>query len=172
MEMMARFSDVRLAGVALLRKRAQGGTGKRIEGVKRGVHGLISQARRCCFLALTAAALAACATFETGPFLKEQITGDSWRACLAREYQAEARARVRADRDWTDATAWAAKGRAALAGEHEPESPPANPCECAKAHARADVLATDPGRTDLQVKYDEAKTACARPRPSAEAPPR
>ena len=59
MEMLARFSDVRLAGVALLCKRAQGGTGKRIEGVKRGVLGLKSRARRCCFVALgTAAALA------------------------------------------------------------------------------------------------------------------
>jgi hypothetical protein len=111
--------------------------------------------------------LAACSTlgdsFEVGPFLKEQITGDSWRACLAREYQAEARARVRADRDWTEATIWAAKGRAALAGEREPQTPSRNSCDCAKAEARADVLAADPGRTDLQTKYEEARAACARP---------
>lgn len=167
MESLARFSDVRLAGVALLSKRAQGGTGKRIEGVKRGVSRPGGPTRRCCFLALVSAVLAACTTlgdsFEVGPFLKEQITGDSWRACLAREYQAEARARVRADRDWTKATLWATKGRAALAGDLEPAAPSANPCECAKAEARADVLAAGAGRTDLQTKYDEAKAACARP---------
>ena len=170
MEMIARFSDVRLAGVALLRKRAQGGTGKRIEGVKRGVHGLTGQARRCCFVLLAGAVLAACTTlfetFEVGPFLKEQITGDTWRACLAREYQAQARARVRADRDWTEAAAWAAKGRAALGGEEVAPAPGApaalakRTCACATAQARFDAASK---------AFDEALAACQTSAPQVSA---
>ena len=79
------FSDVRLAGVALLSKRAQGGTGKLIEGVKRGVQGPRGFVRRCCFLSLPFALLA-CASlsgsFDVTPFLNEQITGDTGRHLL------------------------------------------------------------------------------------------
>lgn len=135
-------SDVRLAGVALLSKRAQGGTGKLIEGVKRGAPGPWGLVRRCCFLSLPLA-LAACATlpgsFAVTPFLNEQITGDTWRACLAREYQAQARYAVRHGRNWAEAIRLADKGRAALT---RPE--PAfgeNRCECAKAEARGEVQA-------------------------------
>jgi hypothetical protein len=124
-------------------------------------------------VALGSAALSACTTFsdtfETGPFLKEQITGDSWRACLAREYQAEARAQVRAGRDWTEATEWAAKGRAALEGMNQTS---ANPCDCATAQARAEILTAGSARLDLESKYQQAKTACAGPAGSAEARPR
>ena len=162
MRVSSRFSDVRLAGVALLSKRAQGGTGKRIEGVKRGVLGLKSRARRCCFWALPTLVLAACTgigdTFEVGPFLKEQITGDTWRACLAREYQVRARGHVRANRDWGEATRLAAKGRAALQGS---EIAPADgmptlagrTCACATAQARFDALG--PGKA-----FDDARAAC------------
>jgi hypothetical protein len=161
MRVSSRFSDVRLAGVALLSKRAQGGTGKRIEGVKRGVLGLKSRARRCCFVALAAIALAGCTgldeTFETGPFLKEQITGDTFRACLAREYQARARAVVRARRDWGEATRLAAKGSDALTGIEVAApagfSPPHRTCACATAQARFDALG--PGKP-----FDEARAAC------------
>lgn len=167
MEMLARFSDVRLAGVALLRKRAQGGTGKRIEGVKRGVLGLTGWARRCCFGALGTAVLAACTTlsdtFEAGPFLKEQITGDSWRACAAREYQAYARARVRADRDWTEATDWAAKGRAALDGRIPLPHHGSHACECGKAYALSEISdARQDADPALTTRFEEAATACER----------
>jgi hypothetical protein len=173
MRVSSRFSDVRLAGVALLSKRAQGGTGKRIEGVKRGVLGLKSRARRCCFGALAALVLSACAgigdTFDVGPFLKEQITGDTWRACLAREYQARARAHVRANRDWGEATRLAAKGRDALKGiEIAPAAGMpalgARTCACATAQARFDALG--PGKA-----FDDARAACetsARPNERAE----
>ncbi|MEQ1865821.1 MAG: hypothetical protein ABL996_14380 [Micropepsaceae bacterium] len=93
--------------------------------------------------------LAACASlpgsFEVTPFLNEQITGDTWRACLAREYQVQARQAVRHGRNWAEAIRLADKGRAALAS---PE--PAlreNSCDCGKAEARG-----------------EANAACAAPR--------
>src|SRR5262249_61549304 len=110
-----------------------------IEGVKRGVQGARHFVRRCCFVGL-AAALVSCVdvsdSFETTPFLREQITGDTWRACLAREYQLEARAEVLAGRHWDNATPLAAKGRAALNGPNQPGS-----CDCAKAEARRDTIA-------------------------------
>lgn len=116
--------------------------------MKRGVHGPWGFVRRCCFLGL-AFALAACTilpgSFEVTPFLNEQITGDTWRACLAREYQAQARHAVRNGRNWALAIRLADKGRAALEGP-EP-APHENRCECAKAEARG-----------------EANAACAAPR--------
>ena len=142
MEGLARFSIVRLAGVALLSERANGGTGKLIEGVKRGVQGPWGFVRRCCFLSLPFTLLA-CASlsgsFGVTPFLNEQITGDTWRACLAREYQVQARRAVRNGRNWAEAIRLADKGRAALAGP-EP-APRENGCECAKAEARGEGLA-------------------------------
>ena len=190
MRVSSRFSDVRLAGVALLSKRAQGGTGKRIEGVKRGVLGLKSRARRCCFVVL-ALALAGCAslpdTFDVGPFLREQITGDSFRACLARTYQAEARAQVRAGRKWALATTFAAKGQDAFIGRWSAPVLPASPspqlaesyaaaqaplrtadtCACANAQARLDAWALrEAARQEFDVaavktRADEAIAACA-----------
>ena len=164
-------SDVRLAGVALLSKRAQGGTGKLIEGVKRGVQGPRGFVRRCCFLAPALGfALAACSnlggSFEVTPFLRESITGDTWRACLAREYQLQARQEVRNGRNWREAIRLADKGRAALAAP-EPTSPQ-NPCECAKAEARREALETLDARgtdtTAMRKSLDEAQAACASPR--------
>lgn len=163
-------SDVRLAGVALLSKRAQGGTGKLIEGVKRGVQGPRDFVRRCCFLVL-GLALAACAnlegSFDVTPFLHEQITGDTWRACLAREYQLQARLEVRAGRHWNEAIRLADKGRAALAGP-EPAARHQNPCECAKAQARHDAWVMQDERgadtTAIRKSLDEASIACAAPR--------
>jgi len=179
--------DVRLAGVALLSKRAQGGTGKLIEGVKRGVQGPWDFVRRCCFLVL-GLALAACADlsdgFDVTPFLREQITGDTWRACLAREYQLQARTEVRPGRHWAGATRLAAKGRAALDGQAvTPEVAPAdlslsrthletalanrdrNPCDCAKTQARFDGWAVKQARgadtAAVHASFDEALTACA-----------
>lgn len=191
MEMFTRFSDVRLAGVALLSERAIGGTGKRIEGVKRGVQGPRDLVRRCCFLALVCLP-AACAdlgdSFDVSPFLREQITGDTWRACLAREYQFQARTQVRAGRQWSEATLLAGKGRAALDGaEVAPETPSAtdlitarqrldtalaskarNPCECATAQARFDgwvvTASRDGDVTAFPASFEKAVKACEAPR--------
>ena len=140
------FSDVRLAGVALLSERANGDTGKRIEGVKRGVQGLGDLVRRCCFLAVFGG-ISACATFQVGPFLKEQITGDTWRACLAREYQFQAKVHFRTDRNWGEASRLADRGQAALDGAAVPlpAGAPAplsrRTCPCATAQARLDAAA-------------------------------
>jgi len=187
MESLARFSIVRLAGVALLSERANGGTGKLIEGVKRGVLGPRDWARRCCFLPLAALILASCTsvddTFAVGPFMREQITGDTWRSCLAREYQTQARVQLRAGRHWDEATTLAAKGRAALDGKDvAPEPPPAalvqhrakldaaltnqtqRPCDCAKAQARYDGMTEAVSRkmdtTPHAKLFEEALSAC------------
>jgi hypothetical protein len=111
--------------------------------------------------------LAACAnlpgSFEVSPFLHEQITGDTWRSCLAREYQAQARAEIRAGRKWATAIRLADKGRAALAGPEPPAR--ANPCDCAKAEARRNTLALhiELGRDTaaLRKSLDEAAASCA-----------
>jgi len=191
MESLTRFSEVRLAGVALLSKRAQGGTGKRIEGVKRGVHGPRDLARRCCFWAL-AAVLAGCAdlsdTFEVEPFLREQITGDTWRACLAREYQRQARVQLRFGEDWGSTTFLASKGRSALAGEEVFPEPAAttelagarqslqtalnrrgaNPCDCATVQGKYDGWSVTSARKldtgPIRTAFDGALKACTTPR--------
>jgi hypothetical protein len=156
------FSDVRLAGVALLRQRANGDTGKRIEGVKRGVQGLGDLVRRCCFWAVFSG-VSACGTLDVGPFLKEQITGDTWRACLAREYQRQAKIQVRTSRNWGEATRLSQSGQAALDGADVPlpaGAPSAlhtRTCPCATAQARLDTAAPD---------VAEALEACEKSRAS------
>ena len=187
MKSLARFSIVRLAGVALLSERANGGTGKLIEGVKRGVLGPTDWARRCCFPPLAALFLTGCSsvadTFDVGPFMREQITGDTWRSCLAREYQTQARAQLRAGRHWDEATTLAAKGRDALEGRDVTPAPPppalthertkldaalANrtqrPCDCAKTQARYDgwteAVARKMDTTPHAKSFEEALSAC------------
>jgi hypothetical protein len=187
MRVLIRFSDVRFAGGALLKEQAIGGTGKRTVGVKRGVQGPRDFVRRCCFWA-SLAALSACApltdTLEVTPFLREQVTGDTWRACAAREYQAQARAQARSGRNWKQASLLAAKGRSALNGERpELESVPnalrqqrarldnlqtsqKATCACATAQARLDgwsvALEQDPGRdqTTYLTAFNAAASAC------------
>ena len=183
MRPLIRFSDVRLAGVAFSKRQAIGGTGKLIEGVKRGARRLRALVRRCCFWA-PLLALSACSTLEVSPFLKEQITGDSWKACLAREYQAQARFHVRYGRNWDEGMRLSDKGRMALAGsEITPWAEPASlssrrtqldqaitssgrTCGCAKAQAALDgwiiALEQDPGRdqTTFAERFDTAKAEC------------
>lgn len=185
MRVSFRFSDVRLAGVALLTGQAIGGTGKLIEGVKRGARRLRALVRRCCFWTLLLA-LPSCSTFEVTPFLKEQITGDTWRACLAREYQAQARFQVRYGRNWDEAVQLSEKGRAALAGtETAPRPMPpvlqqrqqgieeairqkGRSCACAKSQAALDgwSLALDQGRDQdtFQTQFDTAFAECSAPK--------
>ena len=183
MRPLIRFSDVRLAGVAFSKRQAIGGTGKRTEGVKRGAQGLRDLVRRCCFWA-PLLAVSACSTLEVSPFLKEQITGDSWKSCLAREYQAQARFQVRYGRNWDEAVRLSDKGRAALAGgEVPPWDAPASltsrrtsldqavsasgrTCGCAKAQAALDgwilALEQDPDRvqTTFAERFDAARSEC------------
>ena len=187
MRVLIRFSDVRLAGGALQKVQAIGGTGKRNVGVKRGVQGPRDFVRRSCFWTLFAA-LGACApltdTLEVTPFLREQVTGDTWRACAAREYQSQARMQARAGRHWTQAARLAAKGRSALNGDRpEPENVPdtlrqqrdwldklqtnqKSTCACATAQARLDgwsvALEQDPGRdqTTYLTAFNAAASAC------------
>lgn len=183
MRPLTRFSEVRLAGECSDKEHAIGGNGRLIEGVKRGARRLRALVRRCCFW-IPFAALAACSTFEVTPFLREQITGDTWRACLAREYQSQARAQARNGRHWSEATYLADKGRATLLGEEvtldaAPESlqPRSESlaavlhlrgrrCSCAVAQARLDgwvqALAQDPGRDQgpYATAFDTALHAC------------
>jgi hypothetical protein len=129
-------------------------------------------------------ALSACSTLEVSPFLKEQITGDSWKSCLAREYQAQARFQVRFGRNWDEAVRLSDKGRAALAGgEVAPWDAPASlttrrtsldqaisasgrTCGCAKAQAALDgwiiALEQDPNRdqTTFAERFDAARSEC------------
>ena len=182
-----RFSDVRLAGEALLMEQANGGNGKLIVGVKRGAQGLGSYARRCCLGAALAFAPGACATFDVTPFQREQITGDTWRACLAREYQAQSRFHLRSGRNWTQATHLAAKGRLSLdGGEPRPDPVPSalsmraqaldvamsgrgRTCACATAAARLDAWAAaldqDPDRDQVvfATAFDSALSTCSNP---------
>ncbi len=193
MRVLIRISDVRLAGVALLRERAIGGTGRLIEGVKRGVRSLQGFVRRCCFVSLAVPTLAACVfiddTLDVNPFLHEQITGDTWGACLAREYQYQARLQVRSGRNWNAATSLASKGRRALSGSVvDPESSPSalsaestslsiaisnrarNPCDCAKVQGRFDgwvIAFNQDSNQDLSpfsAAFFEAVDACTKPR--------
>ncbi len=193
MRVLIRISDVRLAGDALSKGRANGGTGRLIEGVKRGVRGLQGLVRRCCFLGVVASVLGACTyvdeTLQVGPFLREQITGDTWNACLAREYQSQARFQVRTGRQWQSATILASKGRRALLGEAvdpEPAAPALsaqrlqmlnsatnrtrNPCDCAKVQGRYDgwiiALNQDPDldQSPFHGSFAEAVAACTKPR--------
>lgn len=183
MRPLTRFSDVRLAGDCSAKEQAIGGTGRLIEGVKRGARRLRALVRRCCFWG-SIFALSGCSTFDVTPFLKEQITGDTWRACLAREYQLQARFQARYGRNWTEATYLASKGRQALdEGDVAPERWPANlnsrsevfrealsqqgrTCECATVQAKLDgwtiALEQDPKREQSQFAsgLDAALTAC------------
>lgn len=119
--------------------------------------------------------------------MREQITGDTWRSCLAREYQTQARIQLRTGRHWDEATPLAAKGRAALDGQPVAPAParPAlsgvretldralthsseRPCECAKAQARYDgwSVAVDRGMdtAPFAKAFEEAVSACTAPR--------
>jgi hypothetical protein len=168
-------------------EQANGGNGKLIVGVKRGAQGLGGFARRCCLGAALAFAPGACATFDVTPFQREQITGDTWRACLAREYQAQSRFHLRNGRNWTQATHLAAKGRLSLdGGEPRPEPVPAalspqaqaldramsgsgRTCACATAAARLDAWAValdqDPDRDQVAfaTAFDSALSTCSNP---------
>ncbi|MEQ1754846.1 MAG: hypothetical protein ABL973_12020 [Micropepsaceae bacterium] len=151
--------------------------------MKRGARRLRALVRRCCFW-ITVLTLAACTTFEVTPFLKEQITGDTWRACLAREYQSQARFQLRYGRHWQEATYLADLGQKSLdstEAHHTNTSLVLDPkyreltaalksqgktCTCAQAQARLDgwsvALAQDPDRDQsaFATSFDAAMVEC------------
>lgn len=61
--------------------------------------------------------LAGCGTWTAESYLHETISGDTFNACLAREYQERATSEAYVDCNWVDTAAIVAKGRAAAAGE-------------------------------------------------------
>jgi len=140
--------------------------------------------------------IAACATlgdtFDVTPFLREQITGDTRRACLAREYQMQTRYVVRDDRNWAEASRFSAKGWAALRGEDVQHwqaaqfglaqgrvgseqlpldaalsDPNRDECSCAKAEAAYDGWLAAAARgagsqAQVEKNFSEALIACRR----------
>lgn len=131
-------------------------------------------------------------TFQVTPFLREQITGDTKRACSAREYQAQVRFALRDNRDWLEASRLSAKGWAALRGETvvrwealqfglketrlgaaqleldtELRHPAAMPCACARAEAAYDgwLAAAARGANNqdqVEKNFRDALVACQR----------
>lgn len=104
--------------------------------------------------------LAACGTWHAESYLEETISGDTFNACLAREYQDRATSEAYVDCNWVDTAAIVKKGRAAAAGETVLPYDPAN-------HG---VLASDlgelqSGRSRLMAALDnggrEGDRACA-----------
>lgn len=61
--------------------------------------------------------LAGCGTWTAESYLHETISGDSFNACLAREYQERATSEAYVDCNWIDTATIVEKGRAAAAGE-------------------------------------------------------
>lgn len=61
--------------------------------------------------------LAGCGTWTAESYLHEDIQGDSFNACLAREYQDRATSEAYVDCNWVDTAMIVEKGRAAAAGE-------------------------------------------------------
>lgn len=61
--------------------------------------------------------LAGCGTWTAESYLHETISGDTFNACLAREYQERATSEAYVDCNWVDTATIVEKGRAAAAGE-------------------------------------------------------
>ncbi|MGM0585175.1 MAG: OmpA family protein [Pseudomonadota bacterium] len=62
-------------------------------------------------------------TFTAEPYLGQSISGESFNASLAREYQALAVRSARTDVNWMDSTAYIAKSKAAASGGVAPWTP-------------------------------------------------
>jgi len=61
--------------------------------------------------------LAGCGTFTAESYLSEEISGDTFTACLAREYQDRATSEAYVDCNWVDTARIVEKGRAAQGGQ-------------------------------------------------------
>jgi OOP family OmpA-OmpF porin len=62
--------------------------------------------------------LAGCGTWTAESYLHEDIQGDTFNACLAREYQDRATSEAYVDCNWVDTAQIVKKGRAAAAGQN------------------------------------------------------
>ncbi len=108
--------------------------------------------------------LAGCGTWTAESYLHETISGDSFNACLAREYQERATSEAYVDCNWVDTATIVEKGRAAAAGETvlpwDPATRGVLPADLPELQdARAKLLAAldNGGRTD-----PERACACAK----------
>ena len=101
--------------------------------------------------------LAGCGTWTAESYLHQDIQGDSFNACLAREYQDRATSEAYVDCNWVDTAVIVAKGRAAAAGEtvlpFDPSTMGVLPSDLPELQdARAKLMAAldDGGRTGDQ----------------------
>ena len=101
--------------------------------------------------------LAGCGTWTAESYLHQDIQGDSFNACLAREYQDRATSEAYVDCNWVDTAVIVAKGRAAAAGEtvlpFDPSTMGVLPSDLPELQdARAKLIAAldDGGRTGDQ----------------------
>ncbi len=99
--------------------------------------------------------LAGCGTWTAESYLHETISGDTFNACLAREYQERATSEAYVDCNWVDTATIVEKGRAAAAGETvlpwDPATRGVLPSDLPELQdARAKLLAAldNGGRTD------------------------
>jgi len=103
----------------------------------------------------TLAVLAGCGTWTAESYLTQKIEGDSFNACLAREYQDRATSEAYVDCNWADTALIVEKGRAAVAGETVLPWDPATKGvlsadlpELQEARARLMAALDNGGRTD------------------------
>jgi OOP family OmpA-OmpF porin len=101
--------------------------------------------------------LAGCGTWTAESYLHQKIEGDTFNACLAREYQERATSEAYVDCNWVDTATIVEKGRAAAAGETVmPWDPatrgvlPADLPELQDARAKLLSALDNGGRTDAE----------------------
>ncbi|PCJ68438.1 MAG: hypothetical protein COA62_14825 [Rhodobiaceae bacterium] len=70
--------------------------------------------------------LAACGTWHAESYLSEEISGNDFNACLAREYQDRATSEAYVDCNWVDTARIVERGRAAASGQTVMPFDPAN----------------------------------------------
>ena len=70
--------------------------------------------------------VAACGTWHAESYLSEEISGNDFNACLAREYQDRATSEAYVDCDWIDTARIVERGRAAASGQTVLPYDPAN----------------------------------------------
>lgn len=99
--------------------------------------------------------LAGCGTWTAESYLHEDIQGDTFNACLAREYQDRATSEAYVDCNWVDTARIVEKGRAAAAGEtvlpYEPATMgvlPADLPELQDARSKLMAALDNGGRTE------------------------
>ena len=70
--------------------------------------------------------LAACGTWHAESYLSEEISGNDFNACLAREYQDRATSEAYVDCNWVDTARIVERGRTAASGQTVMPFDPAN----------------------------------------------